>query len=60
MQPFWGFMKRLCPMFKNPPLDDEQLASHLWNILPPSARAQWTNVDQQYIDQHVELALPCF
>uniref|UniRef100_A0A915HRQ8 Uncharacterized protein n=1 Tax=Romanomermis culicivorax TaxID=13658 RepID=A0A915HRQ8_ROMCU len=34
-------------MFENPTLDDEQLASHLWNILPPCVRAQWTNTDQQ-------------
>uniref|UniRef100_A0A915JL20 Uncharacterized protein n=1 Tax=Romanomermis culicivorax TaxID=13658 RepID=A0A915JL20_ROMCU len=36
-KPFWSFMKRLCPMLENPMLDDEQLASHLWNILPPVA-----------------------
>uniref|UniRef100_A0A915J454 Uncharacterized protein n=1 Tax=Romanomermis culicivorax TaxID=13658 RepID=A0A915J454_ROMCU len=40
MKPFWGFMKCLCQMFEKPTLDDVQLASHMWNILLPSARAQ--------------------
>uniref|UniRef100_A0A915HSE7 Uncharacterized protein n=1 Tax=Romanomermis culicivorax TaxID=13658 RepID=A0A915HSE7_ROMCU len=53
MKPFWGFMKRLCWMFENPLLDDKQLASHLWNILPTGVRAQWTNANQQYIDQRI-------
>uniref|UniRef100_A0A915JID6 Uncharacterized protein n=1 Tax=Romanomermis culicivorax TaxID=13658 RepID=A0A915JID6_ROMCU len=35
LKPFWGFMKHLCRMFENPSLDDEQLASHLWNIRRP-------------------------
>uniref|UniRef100_A0A915L7Y9 Uncharacterized protein n=1 Tax=Romanomermis culicivorax TaxID=13658 RepID=A0A915L7Y9_ROMCU len=55
MKCFWGFMKCPCGMFKNPSLDDEQLASHLWNILPPGGRAQWTNANQQYIDQCIGL-----
>uniref|UniRef100_A0A915KN22 Uncharacterized protein n=1 Tax=Romanomermis culicivorax TaxID=13658 RepID=A0A915KN22_ROMCU len=50
---FWGFMKCLRLMFENPTLDDEQLTSHLSNILPPCARAQWKGADQQYVDHHV-------
>uniref|UniRef100_A0A915HIM5 Uncharacterized protein n=1 Tax=Romanomermis culicivorax TaxID=13658 RepID=A0A915HIM5_ROMCU len=59
-KPFWGFMKRLCPMFENCMLDDEQLASHLWNILPPCVRTQWKGTNQHYVDHHVVLALPHF
>uniref|UniRef100_A0A915III3 Transposase n=1 Tax=Romanomermis culicivorax TaxID=13658 RepID=A0A915III3_ROMCU len=35
IKPFWGFMKGLHRMFENPSLDDEQLTSHLWNIILP-------------------------
>uniref|UniRef100_A0A915ILS1 Uncharacterized protein n=1 Tax=Romanomermis culicivorax TaxID=13658 RepID=A0A915ILS1_ROMCU len=60
MKPFWGFMECLRLMLKNPLLADKQLASHLWNILLPSARAKWTNTDHQYMDQRVGWALPGF
>uniref|UniRef100_A0A915JEI1 Uncharacterized protein n=1 Tax=Romanomermis culicivorax TaxID=13658 RepID=A0A915JEI1_ROMCU len=60
MKPYWCFMKRLCLMFENPMLDEEQLASHLWNILPPCVWAQRTGADQKYIDHCVGLALPRF
>uniref|UniRef100_A0A915KEF5 Uncharacterized protein n=1 Tax=Romanomermis culicivorax TaxID=13658 RepID=A0A915KEF5_ROMCU len=59
-KPFGGFMKRLGRMFENPTLDDEQLASHMWNILPPCGRAQWMGANQKYIDHRVGLALPRF
>uniref|UniRef100_A0A915I8G4 Uncharacterized protein n=1 Tax=Romanomermis culicivorax TaxID=13658 RepID=A0A915I8G4_ROMCU len=49
--PFWGFMKPLHRMFQNPSLADDQLASHLWNILPPGVRSEWTNADEQYVEQ---------
>uniref|UniRef100_A0A915KBA5 Uncharacterized protein n=1 Tax=Romanomermis culicivorax TaxID=13658 RepID=A0A915KBA5_ROMCU len=59
-KPLWGFIKPLHQMLENPTLDDEQLAWHLWNILPPSARAQWIGTDQKYINHCIALALPRF
>uniref|UniRef100_A0A915K2I5 Uncharacterized protein n=1 Tax=Romanomermis culicivorax TaxID=13658 RepID=A0A915K2I5_ROMCU len=43
-------------MFENSMLDDEQLASHLWNILLPGARAQWmgaNHVDHRWLQIEV-------
>uniref|UniRef100_A0A915IFE1 Uncharacterized protein n=1 Tax=Romanomermis culicivorax TaxID=13658 RepID=A0A915IFE1_ROMCU len=60
LKPFWGFMKCLPRMFENLSLADQQLALHLWNILPPGAKAEWTNADEQYIEQCIGLALPHF
>uniref|UniRef100_A0A915JW57 Uncharacterized protein n=1 Tax=Romanomermis culicivorax TaxID=13658 RepID=A0A915JW57_ROMCU len=54
-KPFWGFMKQLCQMFQNHMLDDEQLASHLWNILQPGARALWMGAHKKYIHTHLRL-----
>uniref|UniRef100_A0A915J0F1 Uncharacterized protein n=1 Tax=Romanomermis culicivorax TaxID=13658 RepID=A0A915J0F1_ROMCU len=59
-KPVRGFMKCSPWMFENPSLADDHLASHLWNILPPGARAEWGNADKRYAKQWIGLALPRF